>query len=393
MTSAARLRRCADVESFREAAHRRLPQIFFDYLDGGASAETTLRANCADFDRFQLRPCVLRDVSSCKLDAEFLGGHHDLPVMLGPIGSLGVFRADGEAASFRAAKCAGIPACLSSFTVTRPERLSATLGAGAAFQLYALKDRDRTEAVLDRVSGCGFGTLFVTVDTAVSGIRERDIRNGLRMLSQPSLRMVLDLLSHPSWLADIARAHPVRMALAEDWSEAGEGYLEQAAFLARQIDPAFDWQGLAWLRARWHGRLVVKGILTADDALRCVDQGVDGIVVSNHGGRQLDGVSSSITALGDIAAAVSGRTEILLDSGIRRGGDVAKALALGASACLLGRAYVYGLVAAGEAGIAAVLSSIRAELEVTLALLGLRSIRELRDAGPGIVRQISGPDC
>lgn len=236
------------------------------------------------------------------------------------------------------------------------------------------------------MAACGFDTLVVTVDTAVSGIRDRDQRNGLRRLSRPDLRILCDILTHPRWLFDIARTHPARMAMAEGWPEAGRSYLAQAGFLAGQIDPTLDWNDLAWLRARWRGRLVVKGILTAEDAVACVDQGADGIVVSNHGGRQLDGVASSITALESIAKAVAGRTEILFDGGIRRGGDVIKALALGASACLLGRAYVYGAVVGGEAGIAAVLAALRAEAETTLALMGLRSISELRAAGPDLLR-------
>lgn len=373
-------------EDFRRDARRRLPRIFFDYIDGGASAETTLRANAADFDRFRLRPQVLRDVANRRLDADFLGGRYALPLMLGPVGSLGLFRAGGEIASFRAAKAAGIPACISSFAMTRPETLVPLLGQGAAFQLYVLKDRDRTEAVLERVAACGTETLFVTVDTSVSGIRERDTRNGLRVLSRPSARMIADFLAHPFWLADMVRAYPITMTLAEDWPEAGRGYLAQAAFLAGQIDPSLDERGLAWLRSRWRGRLIVKGVLTATDALRCVDLGADGVVVSNHGGRQLDGVSSSVAALAEIAPALAGRTEILLDGGIRRGGDVVKALALGASACLLGRAYVYGAAAGGEAGVTGVLSSLRAEIDVALALMGLQSVGELRAAGPDALR-------
>lgn len=272
-------------------------------------------------------------VADRRLDADFLGARHALPLMLGPVGSLGLFRAGAESAAFRAARTACIPACMSSFAVIRPETLMPLLGPGAAFQLYVLKDRDRTEAILERVAACGAETLFVTVDTLVSGIRERDIRNGLRVLSRPGARMIADFLAHPIWLADMVRAYPIQMTLAEGWPEAGRSYLAQAAFLAGQIDPSFDESGLAWLRSRWRGRLVVKGILTATDALRCVDLGADGIVVSNHGGRQLDCVSSSIAALADIAPALAGRTEILFDGGIRRGGDVVKALALGASAC------------------------------------------------------------
>ena len=384
---ASRLRRMASVEDFRRAAGRRLPRIFADYIEGGASGESTLAANTADFERILFRPRVLCDVADRDLSADFLGARHALPLMLGPVGSLGLFRAGAETASFRAAAAAGIPACLSSFAVTRPEELAPCLGEAAAFQLYVLRDRSRTEASLDRIAACGFRTLFVTADTAVSGIRERDIRNGLRQMSRPDLRMLADFATRPRWLADMARIYPVRMALAEGWPEAGRSYLAQAAFLAGQIDPAQDWATLTWLRDRWTGRLIVKGVQTPEDALRCVDTGADGIVVSNHGGRQLDGVASGIRVLGPIARAVAGRIEILFDGGIRRGGDVAKALALGATACLLGRAYVWGATAAGEAGVGAVLAALRAEMDATLALLGLRSVAELRAAGPAVLQR------
>jgi len=380
------LRRLASVEDFRRAARRRLPRIFADYVEGGASGEVTLAANTADFERIGFRPRVLRDVATRDLSTDFLGGHHALPLMLGPVGSLGLFRAGAETAAFRAAAAAGVPACLSSFAVTRPETLAPVLGEASAFQLYVLKDRGRTEAILDRIAASGFGSLFVTVDTAVSGIRERDIRNGLRQLSRPDLRMLADFASHPFWLADMARVHPAGMALAEGWPEAGRSYLAQSGFLAGQIDPALDWAALSWLRDRWKGRLVVKGIQTPEDALECAGRGVDGIVVSNHGGRQLDGAGSSISALRPIAQAVAGRIEVLFDGGIRRGGDVARALALGASACLLGRAYVWGATAAGQHGVAAVLAALGAEFDATLALLGLRTVAELRDAGPDLLR-------
>lgn len=382
----ARLSRMASVADFHRAAQGRLPKMFFDYIEGGASGEVTLAENTADFDRMRFRPRVLRDVSGRDLSASFLGGVHALPLMLGPVGSLGLFRAGAEAASFSAASEAGVPACLSSFAITRPETLAPILDRSSGFQLYVLKDRDKTLEILDRVAAAGFGSLFLTVDTAVAGIRERDMRNGLRQLTTPDLGMMADFARHPRWLVDMLRIHPVCMGLADKWPQAGRGYLAQAAFLASQIDPALDWPMLRWLRAHWKGRLIVKGIQTPEDALQCAEHGVDGIVVSNHGGRQLDGTGSALAALGPIARAVGDTMDVLFDSGIRRGGDIAKALALGASACLLGRAYVYGVTAAGEKGVTAVLSRLRAELDVTLALIGLCSIVELREAGETIFR-------
>jgi len=368
--SEGRLARFASAEDFRLEARRRLPRILFDYLDGGACGETTMAANLADLARIRLAPRVLRDVATRSLAASFLGARHAMPVMLGPVGSLGLFRAGGEAAAFRAARQAGIPACLSSFAVTRPEDLPGGRG-GDAFQLYVLKDRGRTEAILERVAAAGFGSLFVTVDTAVSGIRERDLRNGLRRLARPDLRILADLASHPRWCAGMARNGLPAMMLAEGWPEAGRGYLVQAAFLAGQIDPGFDGKGLEWLRARWRGRLAVKGVMCAEDARIAIDCGADAVVVSNHGGRQLDGARSTIRALPAVAEAVAGRAEVLFDGGIRRGGDVLKALMRGADACLLGRAYAYAAAAAGEAGIAVLLRRIGAELDAAMALSGM----------------------
>lgn len=376
------LRRLASVEDFRRAARRRLPRIFADYVEGGASGEVTLAANTADFERIGFRPRVLRDVATRDLSTDFLGGHHALPLMLGPVGSLGLFRAGAETAAFRAAAAAGVPACLSSFAVTRPETLAPVLGEASAFQLYVLKDRGRTEAILDRIAASGFGSLFVTVDTAVSGIRERDIRNGLRQLSRPDLRMLADFASHPFWLADMARVHPAGMALAEGWPEAGRSYLAQSGFLAGQIDPALDWAALSWLRDRWKGRLVVKGIQTPEDALECAGRGVDGIVVSNHGGRQLDDVPSTIRALGPVVDAVGDQLEVLVDGGIRSGLDVVKALALGARACLIGRAWAWAVAGGGQAGVEHVLRTIRGEMEVAMSLTGAPTIDDL---GPEVL--------
>lgn len=371
----------ASWEDYRHRSQRRLPRFLFDYIEGGASAEATLAANRDDFARLNLRPAVLRDVSRVDLGASLLGRASAMPVMLGPVGSLGAFRLNGERAAFRAAQAAGIPACLSSFAIAPPEGLLDPMPAGHAFQLYVMRDRGRTAALLARVAAAGFDTLVVTVDTAVSGVRERDLRNGLRRLARPGPALLADFARHPGWLADMARAHPLTMFLARDWPQAGPNYLTQAAFLAGQIDAALDWSTLDWLRAQWSGPIVVKGVLTPADAVQAVDRGARGIVVSNHGGRQLDGAMSTIRALPAIAQAVGDRAEVLLDGGIRRGGDVVKALALGASGCLLGRAYVHALAAGGEAGLTAWLAALHAEMAATLALMGLTSIAALRALG------------
>ena len=363
---------------FRRVARRRLPRLFFDYIDGAAGDEVTSRRNCDAFERIVIYPRALSNVSARTLGTRFLGGSFDLPLMLGPIGSLGVFRADAEADAIRVAHRFGIPVCLSAFAMTVPEDMPEPPQPGDAWQLYVLKDRGRTEAIVERVAAAGFGTLFVTVDTAVSGLRERDIRNGLRRITRPSVAILRDMLGHPRWLLDLARIWPPQMGIAKGWPEAGGSYLEQSAFLAGQIDPSFDFEDLRWLRARWNGHLVVKGILHPEDARLCLDADADAIVVSNHGGRQLDGAPATIDALPAIAEAVAGRAEVLLDGGIRRGGDVVKALSLGADACLLGRAYAFALAAAGEPGLVALLEHVRAEIDTAIALLGLVSPADLR---------------
>jgi isopentenyl diphosphate isomerase/L-lactate dehydrogenase-like FMN-dependent dehydrogenase len=364
-------------DDFRHQARRRLPRMFFDYIDGAAGDEITAQANRDAFGRITLRPRVLRDVSVRSTATTFLGQRFGLPLMLGPIGSLGMFRAGAETAAMAGARSFGIPFCLSSFCMTAPEDLPQPPRPGDAWQLYVLKDRTRTEEIVDRVAAAGFDTLFVTVDTAVSGLRERDIRGGLRRLTRPGPGMLADMIAHPRWLMDLARGWPPQMGLARVWPETGGTYLAQAAFLSEGIDPGFDLRGLDWLRARWPGRLVVKGVLDPGDAVLCADAGADAIVVSNHGGRQLDGVLPTIAALPAIADAVGGRIGVLVDGGIRRGSDVVKALALGADACLLGRSYVFALAAAGEAGLARLLGHMRAEIDTALALLGEVSVADL----------------
>lgn len=371
-------------EDFRQAARRRLPKLFFDYLDGAAGAERTAADNIGDFDKIRFLPSVLQPARPATLQTDFLGARHSLPLMLGPIGSLGMFRAQAELMAFRVAKRRGLQACLSSFTITPPERLSSELPAGAAFQLYVLKDFGRTRAMLERMRAAGFSTLVVTVDVPVSGIRERDIRNGLRQRKRLSPAQRLALAARPGWLLNMARAYPARMALAEDWPEAGRRYLSQAAFLARQIDPELSWQTISRLRALWPGWFVLKGIQRADDLGRAIESGVDGVILSNHGGRQLDGCPSTISTLARMPAPPTG-FDLILDGGVRRGTDVVKAIALGATACALGRAYAYALAAGGEAGLERLLDGFAAEISASLALLGVDSLDALRREGRSLV--------
>lgn len=370
-----------NVEDARRAARRRLPRIFFDYVDGGSFAEETLAANRADFARWALVQRVLNDVSQRDLTTRFLGTAHPLPFMLGPVGFLGLYAGNGEIAAARAAHAAGIPLCLSTFSIASLGQLRAATSGPLAFQLYVMSDRGIGDELLEQARAAGVETLFVTVDTAITSVRERDVRNGFRSLTRITPGLALRLATRPRWCLDMLRAGLPEVGAVAHRPEFGRGALEQASNLSRRIDTRLSWSDVDDLRARWSGKLVLKGILSPEDALTARAAGVDAIVVSNHGGRQLDGASSTIAALPAIAEALGGGLEILFDGGIRRGADIVKALALGASGVLLGRAYVYGLAAAGEAGVARILAHLTEEVSLTLGLMGLTSIEQLKARG------------
>lgn len=374
-----------NIGDLRDRARRRLPRMFFDYLDAGAFSEATLRRNRSDLETLELTQQVLVDVSHRDLSHTFLGRKSALPLMLGPIGFCGMFAGRGEILAARAAKAAGIHFCLSTFAIAAMEDVARDAGLVPDFQIYIFKRRELAEQLLERARKTGVTTLFLTADTAVGGLRERDTRNGFRTAERLGLRPLADMLLHPRWCFDQLAAGKRSLGAARDWPEFGSGLMQQTARLSRVFDSSLQWSDLKWLRDRWAGRLVIKGILTADDARRAVDSGVDALVVSNHGGRQLDSTRSSIRALPAIAAAVAGRIEVLFDSGIRRGSDIVKALALGADGVLLGRAYIYGLAAAGEAGVTAALGLLAAELDNTMALMGVTTIAELKAKGKELV--------
>ncbi|MBB3770927.1 isopentenyl diphosphate isomerase/L-lactate dehydrogenase-like FMN-dependent dehydrogenase [Angulomicrobium tetraedrale] len=375
-----------NVEDARRAARRRLPRIFFDYVDGGAFAEETLAANRADFARWTLVQRVLNDVSTRDLTTRFLGTDHPLPFMLGPVGFLGLYAGHGEVAAAKAAHAAGIGLCLSTFSIASLGQLRQETSGPLAFQLYVMSDRAIGDELLEQARAAGVETLFVTVDTAITSVRERDVRNGFRSLTRITPALALKFAMRPLWSLDMLRAGRPEVGAIAHRPEFGRGVLEQASHLSRRIDTRLSWKDIDDLRARWGGRLVLKGILAREDALTARAAGVDAIVVSNHGGRQLDGAASTIAALPDIAEALGDSLEILFDGGIRRGADIVKALALGASGVLLGRAYVYGLAAAGEAGVARIIAHLSEEVSLTLGLMGLSSIDELKRRGRAALR-------
>lgn len=364
-----RLARACSITDLRLLARRRLPRSVFEFIDGGAGDECTLRANSADFGAWRLWPRVGVDVGQRIKAVQLLGKEAALPLILAPTGLAGFFWPKGEIAAARAAGAAGIPFCLSTNSVASLEEVAAAAPATERwFQLYMLKDKALMWALLDRAAAAGYGTLCLTLDLAVQGRRERDIRNAFTVPLRPRLRTLLDVACRPAWLAGLLRA-PVRFGNFEG-SGPKQGFTSIAQHVATLFDPSADWTSIAAIRNHWKGPLVVKGVLHPDDARRAADLGAAAVVVSNHGGRQLDQVPSAVSALPGVAEALAGRAQVILDGGVRRGTDIIKAKALGADACMIGRALLWGLAAGGEAGATRSLSILRDELDNAMALLG-----------------------
>jgi L-lactate dehydrogenase (cytochrome) len=366
------------IEDLRGRARRRLPRAVFDYIDGGAEDEVTLRANRRAFERVTFQPRALVDVGTTDLSATVLGQHVDLPVILAPAGLVGLFWRDGEVASARAAARFGTIFTLSTVSVASLEEVaSAARGATLWFQLYVFRDRELTRSLVERALAAGYQALCVTVDVQVSGARERDVRNGFTIPPRVTPRNVLDAMQHVGFLREVLTGPPITFRNVLPTVTTKTDAFSVAAYVNRQFDPTLTWRDIAWLRSLWPRPLLLKGVMTVDDARLAVEHGADGIVVSNHGGRQLDSLPASIDVLPEIAEAVGSRLEVLLDSGIRRGTDIVKAMALGARACLIGRSYLYGLASAGQPGVELALSMLSKELERSLTLLGRSSVAEL----------------
>ena len=369
----------ACVEDLRKAAQRRLPKILFDYIDGAAFSERTAAENISDFNRWHLVQRVLTDRAQRDFSTEFLGRKLAHPMVLGPVGFSGVFTPRGEILAARAAHKAGIPFCLSNFGIVTLEELRAATDGPLWFQLYVLKDRSLADEFVDRARDAAVDVLCITVDCAVGAVRERDVRSGFLRVQHVTPRLALSLMTRPGWVLRTLLAGMPRIGHLSHRPEFSGTLLEQSAKLGGQIDPSFTWEDVKRVRDRWKEKLVIKGIMHPEDARLAVDAGADGIVVSNHGGRELDGSSSTITVLPEIVAAVGDRIDVLLDSGIRRGSHIVKALALGAKGVLLGRSYAYGLAAAGEEGVSQVIRMLATEIDVTIALMGYTSIAGMRE--------------
>lgn len=369
----------ASVSDYRELARRRLPRLLFDYIDGGSYAEETLKRNVEDFEAIALRQRVLRDVSRISLKTELFGQEMSMPVALGPVGMAGMYARRGEVQAAKAAKGAGVPFTLSTVGICDLAEVVGGAGVAPWFQLYMIKDRGYMQALLETARDLGCPVLVFTVDLPVMGSRYRDVRSGLSSQStlRTRLRTALDGIAHPGWLMDVqmgGKPHVfgnLTKALPDARTMA-----EFGPWVTRNFDPSLTWQDLDWVRQHWAGPIVIKGVLDPQDAKEAAKACVEGIIVSNHGGRQLDGVLSGVRALPPIVDAVGDELTVLMDGGVRSGLDVVKALALGAKGVMLGRGWAWALGGAGQAGVAHVLQIIRQEMHVAMMLTGCTDVRE-----------------
>jgi (S)-mandelate dehydrogenase len=358
-------------------ARRRLPRAIFDFFDGGAESEATLRDNRAAFERVRLLPKVLLDVSAVDLKTEILGKTANLPLAIAPTGGIGAGRAGAELMLARAARAVGIPFTLATPSTVSLERVAAEAGGRLWFQLYVVRDREFREKLVKRAADCGYEALLVTVDLPVAGKRERDPRNGFVTPYRPNWRNARDVILKPAWLLDVARNGFPTMANFEGYKFSNAAGSDIVAAVGREMDATFNWEDLKRIREIWPGKLLLKGVERADDALRAAQLGCDGVVVSNHGGRQLDGAAASLDALPAIASAAGSKLAVLLDGGVRRGVDILKARALGAQAVLAGRATLFGVMAGGEPGARKALEILTTEFTRAMQLGGARSIHEI----------------
>ncbi len=384
------------IDDLKALARKRVPKLFYDYVDGGSWSEATYRANAADLDRLLLRQRVARNVEAIETAATLLGARTRIPVALAPTGLAGMVHADGEILAARAAAAFGVPFTLSTVSICSLEDIAQAVPAPFWFQLYIMRDRAFISRLIERAREARCSALVLTLDLPIQGLRYRDIKNGLSVPPKPSIGGLSAILSRPRWCLQMLRTS--RRTFGNIVGHAA-GVADSASFadwVSRQFDPSVTWDDVRWIRRQWPAKLIVKGIMDPTDARLAVEAGADAIVVSNHGGRQLDGAPSSISALPAIVAAVASRTEILMDGGIRSGQDVLRALALGARGVMIGRAFLYGLGALGEAGVSRSLELILRELAATMALCGLTDVaaitREAIVDGPGWLPPRPGRD-
>jgi L-lactate dehydrogenase (cytochrome) len=366
-----------NIEDLRQLARKRVPRAIFEYFDGGSYDELSHRANTEDLKAIRFRQRVLVDTSQRSLETTMLGEKVAMPVAIAPTGLTGLMHGDGEILAARAAEAAGIKFTLSTMSICSIEDVRAATKQPFWFQLYVFSDRGFSEEVVARAKAAGCTALFVTVDVPTRGQRHADMKNGLKVPPKLTARNAFDIMTKPGWAMSVLMGKRKTFGNIDPYIK-GKGKISKSgAWINDNIDASLSWDDIAWMRKIWPGKLVLKGILDADDAKKAADLGVDAIVVSNHGGRQLDGAPSTVAALPRIADAAGDRIEILFDSGIRSGQDVLKALALGAHGCLIGRAYLYGLAAMGEAGVTKALSLIEQELRASMAFTGVKTTADI----------------
>ncbi|MDO9414457.1 MAG: alpha-hydroxy acid oxidase [Pseudolabrys sp.] len=371
------MKNVACIDDLRSIAKGKVPRAFFDYADSGSYSEQTLRRNRADLEAITLRQRVLVDVSERSLTTTVLGKTLAAPLILAPIGLLGMQHGDGEILAARAANDAGIPWTLSTMSICSIEHVAEATGKPFWFQLYVIRDRGFSRQLMDRAMAAKVDTLVLTVDLQVLGQRHKDVRNGMTVPPDFRIKNVIDIATKPAWAWSVLKGKSKTFGNISGHVPGMENVNSLSKWTADQFDPALNWNDIEWIRKYWPGKLVIKGILDVDDARTAVSMGADALVVSNHGGRQLDGTSSSIAMLPRVVDAVGSDTEILFDGGIRTGSDMVRALALGARACMVGRPYVWGLGAGGQAGVAKAIDILKNELSVTMALTGVGNIANI----------------
>jgi L-lactate dehydrogenase (cytochrome) len=371
------------IEDLRARARRRIPRAIFDYADGGSYQEATLRANAADLDAIQLRPRVMIDVSHIKLATTLAGSEVSMPLAIAPTGLCGLYHADGEIFGARAAAAFGIPFCLSTMSICSIEDVRAATDQPFWFQQYLMRDRGFNQALIERALAARCSALMLTLDLQILAERRRDARNGLSIPPRLTLRNAWDVATKPVWAAKVMFGKRRTFGNLVGHIGGADGVATLAQWTHAQFDPTANWRDVEWVRSRWPGRLILKGVMDAEDARFALSAGADAVVVSNHGGRQLDGAPSSISVLPEVVAAIDGRCEVLFDGGIRSGQDLAKGLALGARGGMIGKSFLFALAAGGQAGVTRALEIIRDELRVTLALTGTSDVAS---CGPHMLR-------
>jgi L-lactate dehydrogenase (cytochrome) len=367
------------IEDLRQLHKQRVPKAFFDYADRGSYTEDTLRANSDDLQQIKFRQRILVDVSKRDLSTAILGEPAAMPLILAPVGLLGMQHGDGEIHACRAAQAAGIPFTQSTMSICSIEDIAASVTKPFWFQLYVMKDRGFIKSLIERAIAAKCSALVLTVDLQVIGQRHQDIKNGMTVPPEWSLSKLIDFASKPAWVAGVLRGKRRSFGNIVGHVKGTEDLTKLSEWTASQFDTTLNWKDIDWIRSIWPGKLILKGILDVEDAELAVKTGAQAIVVSNHGGRQLDGAPSSIEVLPEIADTVGSQTEIMFDSGIRTGMDIMRALALGAKSCMIGRAYAYGLGAAGQEGVAKAIDLLAKELTTTMGLCGVNKISEIDD--------------